>query len=830
MASNALTNIKKNVIAEAAEQEVSVKKNSNVVKKDYILNDLEALKKKLDNEHLKPEIKISNEAVDGGNTTITMKTSLFEYCKQFLMETLKKDDRIIKAEAVKKVVADTNYHGEADVEFQLEISFKVNDFEHKVKVLCYTTTCRMMVQQMEEAPGAKSHLENKHVAKYFAEKFLLTFGENVLASMPNIDDQFIPKLKEEMKRLQQLFYKSKKKNIKPLAKPTKCSTFNKCKKGGNVQIKNTDVYARCVLCDGCEHFMCAGIKDTKRANIINRIERFVCTVGFAKNPKKIAFEKDGYIKANNLAIEVGQETQVVDLVDTENLLVDAQVHALPPPRPVNDEDEITVVQVDEVTLDEEVEPQPVNVGKDVSKQTGFWELEDPKNGANGNVEYPCNECNKIFYNQEDLCGHTEMSHANIEYLCTVCSFKSKSKTELEEHILIHEVRCNLCNETFHVVSDLEGHTANHHRTCAVCKLTTINQEELDRHNSDLHGCSNKESTLKCEVCEFQTIDTKILEEHKRDKHENNQAKCGKCEFQTSDTKILDEHKLNNHEQEQNQTLVDKSWLENILKENENLKTELVNLKDDFERLNDIFENTQNTNQDQDRNSETELTKVREEYRIVKTENEFLKEKNDTLFKLGKIALKAKEKEPEVEALSDDDDSGLDALVKSTLENRSNSYVRDTPASYAEKTKPKEVPNKPQPRPAPRVTGVESNVGSNGIDKGAGRVNYCHFFSNLGYCKFEKENNRKCKFSHSKAPTCSFDGRCNRKKCMFTHTKTQFAQPQPNFESHTPFLGVGGPFPPMNPAAFQFQMDQMMQQVRQMQQMQSQPRWENAHWQ
>ena len=66
--------------------------------------------------------------------------------------------------------------------------------------------------------------------------------------------------------------------------------------------------------------------------------------------------------------------------------------------------------------------------------------------------------------------------------------------------------------------------------------------------------------------------------------------------------------------------------------------------------------------------------------------------------------------------------------------------------------------------------------------------------------------------------------------MFTHTKTQFAQPQPNFESHTPFLGVGGPFPPMNPAAFQFQMDQMMQQVRQMQQMQSQPRWENAHWQ
>ena len=106
---------------------------------------------------------------------------------------------------------------------------------------------------------------------------------------------------------------------------------------------------------------------------------------------------------------------------------------------------------------------------------------------------------------------------------------------------------------------------------------------------------------------------------------------------------MDELKINSQEQEQNQTVVDISWLENLLKENENLKTELGNLKDDFERLNDIFENTQNSNQDQDRNSETKLTKAREEYRIVKTENEFRKEKHDTLFKLGKIALKEKEK-------------------------------------------------------------------------------------------------------------------------------------------------------------------------------------------
>ena len=120
-------------------------KGSNVIKKDYILNDLEAIKKKLDNEYLQPEIQISSEAVDGANTIISMKTSLFEYAKQFLMEALKQDTRIIKAEAVKKVVAKTNFHGEADVEFQLEITFVICNIQHKVKLLCYTTTCRMMV-------------------------------------------------------------------------------------------------------------------------------------------------------------------------------------------------------------------------------------------------------------------------------------------------------------------------------------------------------------------------------------------------------------------------------------------------------------------------------------------------------------------------------------------------------------------------------------------------------------------------------------------------------------------------------------------------------------
>ena len=119
------------------------------------------------------------------------------------------------------LTADTNFHGEADVEFQLEIVFRIANHEHKVKVSCYNTTCKMMVQQMGEAPELKNYLENKFISKYFAEHFLISFGEQAMVSTPDMDANFIPKLKEEMKRLQQLFYKSKKKQLKPLPKSIK---------------------------------------------------------------------------------------------------------------------------------------------------------------------------------------------------------------------------------------------------------------------------------------------------------------------------------------------------------------------------------------------------------------------------------------------------------------------------------------------------------------------------------------------------------------------------------------------------------------------------------
>ena len=99
----------------------------------------------------------------------------------------------------------------------------------------------------------KTYFQNKHSARFFAEQFLLVFGKNALDKCPNMDGQIIPKLKAELKRMQESFFKIKKKTLKPLAKTIKCSSL-RCRSGGNLDTKNTDKYAQCVICEGCEHF------------------------------------------------------------------------------------------------------------------------------------------------------------------------------------------------------------------------------------------------------------------------------------------------------------------------------------------------------------------------------------------------------------------------------------------------------------------------------------------------------------------------------------------------------------------------------------------------
>ena len=84
--------------------------------------------------------------------------------------------------------------------------------------------------------------------------------------------------------MQELYYKSKKKSIKPLPKIVKCCSL-KCKSSGNLDTKNVEKYAQCESCQGYEHFNCANIRDEGKSKYINGHEKFRCSSCFLKNPR-----------------------------------------------------------------------------------------------------------------------------------------------------------------------------------------------------------------------------------------------------------------------------------------------------------------------------------------------------------------------------------------------------------------------------------------------------------------------------------------------------------------------------------------------------------------
>ena len=213
-------------------------------------------------------------------------------------------------------------------------------------------------------------------------------------------------------------------------------------------------------------------------------------------------------------------------------------------------------------------------------------------------------------------------------------------------------------------------------------------------------------------------------------------------------------------------------METVEAENEKLKNEVSKLKEDFERLHSIFETTKTTARKDNHEVDMELSEAREQFRAVKSENVYLKEKNETLFKLGKIVIeKVSEADSGKDTQEKEDDDGLNILVQSFIENKRES-VKSNP-SYAAKVK---------------TNGKEKNIAdlhenaTNVSLESSEKEKFCHFFSNYGYCKFEKDSGKKCKFAHKQAPLCKFDGRCNRKKCMFSHKQKNPSAPAVPFPS------------------------------------------------
>ena len=71
--------------------------------------------------------------------------------------------------------------------------------------------------------------------------------------------------------------------------------------------------------------MCAGIKDVRRQNILNGTENFVCMVCFAKNPLRIALNKDIETTVAPLSVNIGVNRPEDEITVLESIMVTVEV-------------------------------------------------------------------------------------------------------------------------------------------------------------------------------------------------------------------------------------------------------------------------------------------------------------------------------------------------------------------------------------------------------------------------------------------------------------------------------------------------------------------------
>ena len=107
------------------------------------------------------------EAKDGSNVNISLKASLFEFVKQNFIQDIQKDAKIIEVKNAEGVKVDSDSSGEAFLEYKMEILFKVDDFQHDIKLTAYATTSSLQLQPKGEKIELHPHLDNKYAARYY---------------------------------------------------------------------------------------------------------------------------------------------------------------------------------------------------------------------------------------------------------------------------------------------------------------------------------------------------------------------------------------------------------------------------------------------------------------------------------------------------------------------------------------------------------------------------------------------------------------------------------------------------------------------------------------
>ena len=142
---------------------------------------------------------------------VNLNTMVFEVARQNPLEYLHVHPSVTSVIQPKSAKALTEEGTEADVEYHLDVKFKVKEQEIlEVKLKLYTTNCRIQVQHAGRKECKQyGFLHNCCPPKYFAERVILPFCLKAYEDVKDKEVAFVSHLKDEINRLMKEGTKSK---------------------------------------------------------------------------------------------------------------------------------------------------------------------------------------------------------------------------------------------------------------------------------------------------------------------------------------------------------------------------------------------------------------------------------------------------------------------------------------------------------------------------------------------------------------------------------------------------------------------------------------------
>ncbi|KAJ8937104.1 hypothetical protein NQ318_013062 [Aromia moschata] len=187
---------------------------------------------------------------------------------------------------------------------------------------------------------------------------------------------------------------------------------------------------------------------------------------------------------------------------------------------------------------------------------------DPNQDASEVTTYDCNLCSfKTKYKRcltQHMLIHKDASEV-MTYRCPLCSYKTKWRKNLTQHMLIHKdasevttYDCSFCSYKTKFKSHITQHMLTHKDSsevttyqCTLCSYKVKIKSSLRRHML-IHKDASEVTTYDCSFCSYRTKYKSSLTQHlsiHKDASKTTTYECTLCSYKTKFKKYLTSHML-----------------------------------------------------------------------------------------------------------------------------------------------------------------------------------------------------------------------------------------------------------------------------------------------